>query len=113
MSEYACKCGCSCKDVNPPIKALRAKIESALGVKLHINSAKRCERHNRAVGGAKNSQHVLGNALDITSPNHTAKQLHAELTRLHKSGVVNIGGMGLYKSFVHIDTRAALARWQG
>lgn len=47
-----------CENVLEP---LRAK----LGKPITITSGYRCERDNAAIGGAKNSQHVLGQAADI------------------------------------------------
>lgn len=37
----------------------------ALSGQLYCNSAYRCERTNKAVGGAKNSQHMTGEAMDL------------------------------------------------
>lgn len=45
------------------------KIRDLLGGKpIRITSAYRCDELNRAVGGAKNSQHVKGEAADFTCP---------------------------------------------
>ena len=53
---------------------LRALIENvlipareALGAPIHVNSGYRSPEVNKAVGGAKNSQHVLGEAADLTT----------------------------------------------
>lgn len=47
---------------------IRSKAEDHYGmgrVKLVVDSAFRCEAHNKEVGGAKHSQHLLGTALDL------------------------------------------------
>lgn len=42
-------------------------IRSAFGAPITINSGYRCEQLNKAVGGASTSQHLRGEAVDITS----------------------------------------------
>lgn len=46
----------------------------ALGKPIHVNSGYRCERLNREVGGAKNSQHVKGEAADIELGDKTVEE---------------------------------------
>lgn len=55
---------------------------------------------NASVGGAKQSQHMLGRANDITHPNRSVNAIHAAAKALKK------GGVGKYTSnnFVHVDT---------
>lgn len=42
-------------------------LRDAYGKPLYVNSGFRCERLNKAVGGAANSQHLYGQAADITT----------------------------------------------
>lgn len=53
---------------------------------LHINSGYRCPRLNQMVNGAKNSQHVLGQAADIDLGSKNANQLFFE--KVKNSGIV-------------------------
>jgi zinc D-Ala-D-Ala carboxypeptidase len=46
-------------------KAILEPLRTALGEPIHITSGYRCEKVNKKIGGAKNSQHVLGQAVDI------------------------------------------------
>lgn len=71
FTEFACNCGGHYSDC-PRIWVQRELLESleVLRVKfypggLSVVSACRCKRHNAAVGGAKNSQHLYGAACDI------------------------------------------------
>ena len=86
-------------------------IRDEIGCALHVNSAYRSPAHNKAIGGVKNSQHLLGKASDLTSRNHTPKQLYDVIESLIKEGKVSEGGLGLYNSFVHYDIRGTKARW--
>jgi len=72
------------------------------------SSACRCDKHNAAVGGAKNSQHPKARAMDLPVTN--PKALYDHLCAIYP----NQYGFGLYKTFVHIDTRSnGPARWKG
>lgn len=58
-------------NVLPNINALTDVVLDPLcdvyGDDIHVNSAYRCPWHNKAVGGAANSQHLKGQAADITA----------------------------------------------
>lgn len=43
------------------------KIRELWGKPIHVNSGYRCTELNKAIGGAKNSQHILCEAADITT----------------------------------------------
>ena len=68
--EFACKC---CGQLPPlareNVKALVAVIldpvREKLGMPVVVNSGYRCPKHNKEVGGVKNSQHLKGEAADI------------------------------------------------
>jgi hypothetical protein len=70
--EFRCKC---CGSVGSPqtaanIKALVNVVldptREKLGKPIVVNSGYRCQKHNLEVGGVKNSQHMVGEAADIT-----------------------------------------------
>ena len=71
---------------NPPpivvanLKALCVNVlqplRDALGTPLHINSGYRCPALNKSIGGAKTSQHMVGQAADIVDfTNHTQEKI--------------------------------------
>jgi hypothetical protein len=43
-------------------------VQELLGAPLHINSGYRCDQLNTAIGGARNSRHMLGLAADFICP---------------------------------------------
>lgn len=51
------------------------------GKPITVNSGYRCPKLNAAVGGAKNSQHMKGEAADITAGNKTENKKLFELIR--------------------------------
>lgn len=81
-----------------------------------INSAYRTPTYNRKIGGARNSQHVEGRALDLRPPTGYSVDTFYRLIRsLAQTSVPEIRGIGKYKTFVHVDIRPGthLALWKG
>jgi len=106
LKEFECKCGkCKKTIVDAKLVNLLQMIRDHYKKEIYINSGYRCSKHNKAVGGASNSMHTKGKAADIVvkgvAPNMVAA--YAEY--------IGIQGIGLYGSFVHIDTRSKRAYW--
>lgn len=80
----------------PELVQVLEKIRAITGQPLKVVSGTRCAVHNRAVGGAKASRHLHGDAADIPPGRATVAQAAA-------AGAVGIGRKG--KWAVHVDTR--------
>ena len=80
-----------------------------------ITSFWRSEQYNKKVGGAKNSQHLLGKAIDMMHNYKTASQLCVIILDLIERNHIPDGGVGLYLNrnaeFVHYDWREERSRW--
>ncbi len=98
------------KEVKETARNLQ-KLRDYLGVPLHINSAYRSPNHNRNIGGVKNSTHLKGIAVDLSSKHITPYKLYKTIEYLINKGVLQEGGLGLYNGFVHYDRRGYKARW--
>lgn len=77
-----------------------------------VTSAYRSRAYNRRVGGAPASRHVPASepgvaAADVTVPGRSPREVHQLLDQL------GAPGLGLYRTHVHVDTRARPARWSG
>ena len=111
--EFGCRCKGKCGGfpVEPDgeLVKLLDDIREELGQPIFINSAIRCSEHNSAVGGVKNSQHLLGKAADIHAPGISPETLAA----MAEKYLTGRGGIGVYDTFVHIDVRGTKARWRG
>ena len=90
-----------------------------LGQPITISSSYRRPAYNAAVGGEENSFHMRFMALDLQSP-AGPKALHAVFKRLrgtrfklpgNAGSFIFRGGIGLYPTFVHVDTRGKDANW--
>lgn len=80
-------------------------IRDLIGKPILINSGYRSPAHNKAVGGASQSQHLNGMAVDIVVAGMPAKSVQAFLQNWS-------GGMGCYQHYTHLDIRPQKARWQ-
>lgn len=118
-SELRCKDGTEYPQVWRDSRAIKLALmfETIRGCwnrPIKINSAYRSESWNRKIGGARFSQHVQGRALDMEPPNGI------ELDEFYKTILefvdeLGIRGIGLYKTFVHVDIRPSdkLIVWKG
>lgn len=90
-------------------KAILQPARDDLKEAVHISSGYRSQTHNKAVGGASQSQHCFGKALDIYVSSMTGLELFEYFIKNFGS---KLGGIGLYfnenlnSKFIHIDTRA-------
>ena len=116
--EFECKCGCEMpSSVFYEIESLAENLQilrERFKAPIQINSAYRCPSHNKAIGGVSNSQHILGKASDIViegfTPNEVANTIENMLRNEYNPNL-NIGGLGRYNTFTHIDIRDYMARW--
>jgi hypothetical protein len=115
-----------------PTVSLLQSIRDYIGVPIIVHSGYIDENYNRKVGGKTHSLHISFNAIDFSPKgyNHYAlEQLRDDIEDNKFSTVIKwndklinitpeIMGIGLYKEFIHIDTRGLLqlkapARWHG
>lgn len=95
------------KELAKNLQVLRDKINKPIV----ITSGYRSPAHNKAIGGAKASKHMLGQAADFKVPGMTPKQVFDTILRLISEGKMKKGGLHAYSSWVHYDIRGYNARW--
>ena len=107
VREFASKDGYDKVLIDDDLIALLENIRSAAGGAVTLNSAYRSPEHNKAVGGVSNSQHTKGTAADIvvsgTDP--------LTVGQIAEHFLGNHGGIGVYTTFTHVDTRKTRSRW--
>ena len=114
LSEFECKCGCVMPEfVKKNVIELAENLQvlrDEVG-RLDLTNAYRCKEHNADVGGAVNSQHVKGKAADIKSSTIEPSDMAITVDDLMKTEKFKLGGIGIYNTFTHVDTRGSRARW--
>jgi len=96
--EFNCSC---CNDHHMDFDTIDMLITARgfAGVPFVITSAWRCEKHNKAVGGKKESAHIYGKAVDISAIDSRSRFKIVY-------GLINAGftRIGIGKTFIHADT---------
>lgn len=83
-----------------------------IGQPIRVTSGFRSREHNKKIGGATNSYHVLGMAADIQVAKMKPEDVAKAIELLIKEGKMKEGGIGIYKTWLHYDHRNVKARWK-
>jgi hypothetical protein len=102
LEEFKCPCGKCSGTMNIEfIKQLQI-LRNEYGKPMRITSAFRCPDYNKKVGGAANSCHLYGIAVDIGLT--SAVDRHSLIKAALKNGFT---GIGVAVNFVHLDLRSS------
>lgn len=87
-------------NMDPGLLDIIYKLTQMLGTTTHwnMNSGYRNPASNATVGGAKQSYHMRGKALDVTNPQKSPGSVQSAARALAA------GGVGTYNTFTHVDT---------
>ena len=109
VKEFACTDGSDPIFIDSDLVNVLQKIRNHFGRSVTITSAYRTPTRNKAVGGTTYSQHLYGRAADIKVSGVSPKKVAAYAEKL----LSGKGGIGIYSTFTHIDTRTTKSRWCG
>ena len=107
VREFACRDGSDLVKIDTDLVELLERIRAAAGGAVTISSGYRTASHNQKVGGARYSQHLLGTAADIVVSG-AGPLLVGQMAEYYLG---SRGGIGVYQTFTHVDTRSGKARW--
>lgn len=97
--EFNCKCG-KCKEgymeMSKTFLYMLDRARKISDCPYVINSAMRCKKHNRDIGGKPESEHLSGHAVDISTPNSRTR--FRVLYGLIQAGFTRIG---IGPDFIH------------
>ncbi len=114
------RCGCRCGVPGIVLERLERMAETLevmrarLGRPISIISGYRCAARNKRVGGAPNSRHLWGDAVDLQVSGMTGLELRALWEQAISAGDIPDGGLGTYAdrpATLHYDQRKVKARW--
>jgi uncharacterized protein YcbK (DUF882 family) len=88
------------RGVNDSVIERFGQLQGALGTTFKINSGYRDPAHNQRVGGARSSQHIARNAIDIDVRNLSPGE---RLKVIEEASRLGFKGIGVYDNAIHID----------
>ena len=109
VREFASTDGADPIFISPQLIMVLQRIRSHFNKPITINSGYRTHARNKAVNGAKFSQHLYGTAADIVVSGVSP----IEVAKFAETLIPNTGGIGTYSTFTHIDVRKEKSRWNG
>ena len=92
-------------NVIPTLKVLD-KVREHYAKPIKINSSYRSPEYNKSINGAKDSMHMRFSAIDFSIP-ESLPEVYRWIDSLPESDTL---GLGLYDTFIHIDTRGLLGK---
>ena len=87
--------------INKVLVEMLGELRHRIGRPIYINSGYRTVAHNKKVGGAENSYHLYGAAVDIRAEGYTPKEIYRMLDNM----LGRWGGLEEHETFVHFDVR--------
>ncbi|TQR42925.1 peptidase M15 family protein [Campylobacter sp. MIT 12-8780] len=118
QKEFECKCGkCTLPAGMPSDRLVEVlcEIREHFNAPLIINSAYRCKEHNKKVGGAPNSRHTHGDAVDFIIKGVPTQKVYEFVLERYGDEPFGIAIKhnlnDAFRGFVHLDTRGVKARW--
>jgi len=107
LNEFNCRCR-RCRMPPEAVQNIEALVDNVLdparerlGRPIMVNSGYRCPIHNRKVGGVANSQHLKGEAADITAGSPDG---NAQLVQIIKA-LGKYDQLIIYPNFIHMSWR--------
>lgn len=104
MSEFECRDGCQMpasarENIEALVEAVLDPAREKFGKPITVNSGYRCPRHNAAVGGVPGSQHMRGEAADVSAGSAQAsREVGKIIEQLGK-----FDQLIYYPTFVHVS----------
>lgn len=96
-----------------PTARVLDELRARIGSPLTLSSVYRSPAYNRVIAGASQSQHMEFKACDFVAHGRGSPADWASMLRAMRQEGLFRGGIGIYPSFVHVDTRGSNADWQG
>lgn len=86
--EFTCKCGCGLNNIQLEVVKIADEVREHFGNPAIVTSGSRCIKHNKEVGGVRNSRHLQGKAIDMYVQNVSWCNLLGYLSLLEEKGKI-------------------------
>lgn len=107
-NEFKCKDNTFVIVLDPKLLVLLEEVRKVFNAPVIVNSGYRTVDYNaKCKDASPHSQHVLGKAADIYIKGVDPKKIYDFLDSRYS----NTLGLGVYNTFVHVDTRLVKSRW--
>lgn len=107
LKEFQCKDGSYLVKIDSRLLEKLQRLRDLINRPIIVISGYRTMEYNRKIGGSKNSYHLQGKAADIKVNSIEPKELSKYAEQ------VGFNGIGIYKTFLHVDIRSEKAKWYG
>jgi uncharacterized protein YcbK (DUF882 family) len=115
LEEFACKSGAPMPlSVRTNVERLAKNLQvlrDELKVPMTITSGHRSAEHNKKIGGATFSRHLMGDAADFKAHGIAPSAVAAIIERLISEGKMEQGGLKAYATWTHYDCSLKKRRW--
>lgn len=98
-------------EVDPYLAEAAGRLRQTWGADLPVNSAYRSPEYNAKVGGAQNSQHMHGTALDLNMAGMSPEDRARLLTAAMDAGFTSFGFYDKHPDMLHVDVREGGRTW--
>lgn len=107
LKEARSGCGSDIVFVHPALILLMQSLRDQYGP-LRVNSMYRSQEWNLRIQGEKGSKHTLGMAVDLSPLETKFERFKNDIMKR-----TDIGGVGIYSTFIHLDVYGNGRRWHG
>lgn len=97
-------------NIIPTIKILD-ELRHRIGYPIVLSSIYRSPEYNKIIGGNSNSLHIQFKAIDFSVRGPSAPSDWAAILKSMRAVGDFSGGIGVYSTFVHVDTRGTNQDW--
>lgn len=101
---FRCPC-CGKPGIKYELVDILDRIRNSVGLPMAVNSGIRCEKHNEATRGSKNSEHMTGEGVDIRVTTSGMRYLLIE-----HGLALGINRFGIGDDFVHVGISSEKAQ---
>jgi len=100
--EFQCPC-CGLYNMDLRLVDILQHMRTFYGRRIDVSSGSRCEKHNAAVGGKPNSEHLVGRGVDIVCLDSNTRYLFIKLAMCY-----NVKRIGVGRDFIHLGVDDSL-----